>query len=178
MMRFSNIFFGLFLVLLPMPSQAQMIKQRAVSTEKKIKELRLEMSSLQSDLKGLEIQETEASKDYVRYEADLMTQMRSAVVPLLNWKDRSDYFQLHSWIQREHHQAVLEIMRAQIIKQPIKLLEERSDRLAAIRSLRDLSANKLARLESRRNLLQSQLEEWKQFQKTKKSSSKQGVSQP
>jgi len=160
------------------PLRAQMAKQRAVSTEKKIKELKLEMKSLQGDLKALELQETEASQDYVQYESDLKARMRLAVVPLLNWSDRSDDFRLQEWIQREHHQAVLEVMRDQIIKQPIRLLKERSDRLAAIRSLREQSSTKLASLESRRNLLQSQLEEWKQFQKAKKTSPKQGVSQP
>jgi len=159
-------------------AQSVMAKQRAVFTEKKIKELRLEMNSLRDDLKALEIQETAASNDYVQYETDLKTRMRSAVVPLLNWSDRSDDFRLQAWITREHHQAVLDVMRDQIIKQPIKLLKERSDRLSAIRSLRESSSEKLASLESRRNLLQVQLEEWKQFQKAKKPSPKKGVSQP
>ncbi len=144
---------------------AQSAKQKMNAAQRKVKLLKKEMDAIQKDLKELENLEIEASQDYVREEIEMKNKMKEAVVPLLNWSSRSDDFRLKSWIEREHQVALLESTKARLVREPTNLLKQRKDRLDSIKLLREESSAKLQELETRQSLLQTQIEEWRRFQK-------------
>jgi hypothetical protein len=157
---------------------AQSARQRTSSLERRIRDLKREVSEIQSELKDLERSEMEASHEYLRYESELKSKMRAAVVPLLHWNPRSTDMTFDHWIEREHRAAVLAATQDKLIAEPARLLSERSEKLKAIQVVREASETKLKEIESREALLKIQLEEWGRFKKSKKLPAKQGVNQP
>lgn len=132
--------------------------------EDRIFEVRSEVSELRSSLEGLDSLHSRLQSELRQFEDSFRMELRRLIVPLMSWPDRFFTLKATGWIELERMNLVLKDIKQELLKEPLRLIANREVRIAQVENLRMEIEGRVSELESKEELLDLQLEEFKDLQ--------------
>lgn len=134
---------------------------KALVLESQIKDLRGEITELKLSVESLNMLSDRLTQDFTTHEGDFKSKLTRVIIHLMQWPEKRWGGNAASWTELQRVGLVLESVRQELIRSPLKMMAERELRLSEVERLKTELAAQMEELEAKQALLDFQLEELK-----------------